>query len=94
MPDCGLELSKCSTVSGSRVINTLSSGTEGPMGRFGWPFLIHVHELPGAECQGGLSGHLIVNGQMYATRHTDYNVGTDQGPREPRVYRRTLTGLG
>ena len=49
-----------------------------------------IHEL----CQGRLSGHLVVNGQMYATRHTDYNVGTDQGPREPRVYRRTLTGLG
>jgi hypothetical protein len=28
-PDQGLELSKCSTVSGPRVINTLSSGTEG-----------------------------------------------------------------
>ena len=46
------------------------------------------------DCQGGLSGHLVVNGQMYATRHTDYNVGTDQGPREPRVCRRTLTSLG
>ena len=36
-------------------------------------------------CQGGLSGHQVVNGQTYTTRHTDYYVGTDQGPREPRA---------
>ena len=53
-----------------------------------------LEALADGLCQGGLSGHLVVNGQMYATRHTDYNVGTDQGPRESRVYRRTLTGLG
>ena len=35
MLDHGLELSKHSTVSGSRVINTLSSRTEGQMGRLG-----------------------------------------------------------
>ena len=48
----------------------------------------------GVKCQGGLSGHQVVNGQTYTTRHTDYYVGTDQGPREPRGCHRTLTGLG
>jgi hypothetical protein len=47
--DRSLESLERSIVSGPRVINTLSSGTEGQWAGPDGLFPIHVHVLPGAE---------------------------------------------
>ena len=56
---------------------------------FCWSMLTEAeHEKTMDWCQGGLPSHRLANGQKHATRHTDYYVGADQGPREPRGCRR------
>jgi hypothetical protein len=59
-------------------------GYAGSMGTSLWSEIKEDRAKVGpGYCQGGLPSHRLVNGQMYATCHTDY-AGTDQGPREPR----------